>query len=253
MANTELESQGIDPSEDPLWARIEAYEFDALDPDQPFAARLARENVWTVDYAERVIEEYRRFCYLAVRAEHPVVPSDQVDRVWHLHIGYSRSYWQEFCARVLEFDLHHEPACSGGEAAERCRNAYAATLAAYERVSGEDPPADIWPAVEARFGRSGTARRVSTDEYLIIRRPSKGMLWAVQVSLVLAALFFLWQGKLATALVIGIAAAALSVYRDRTDNAWKVHPWRDGEDGGLGTGGCFGRNRRDVGGGSDQR
>ena len=106
MANTELESPDLDPSQDPLWARIEAYEFDALDPGQPFVRRLAKENLWTEPYAERVIEEYRRFCYLAVQAGHPVVPSDEVDQVWHLHLGYSRDYWQEFCANVLGFDLH---------------------------------------------------------------------------------------------------------------------------------------------------
>lgn len=47
--------------------------------------------------------------YLAVRANHPVTPSDEVDQAWHLHLTYSRSYWDEFCGAVLEEVVHHDP------------------------------------------------------------------------------------------------------------------------------------------------
>lgn len=241
MANSELERADLDPMQDPLWARIEAYEFDALDPGEPFAARLARENRWSDDYAERVIEEYRRFCYLAIRAGHPVVPSDQVDQVWHMHMGYSRDYWQVYCANVLGDDLHHSPARTDAADAAQCRAWYEATLATYERISGERPPADIWTEADIRFGRDGAMRRVSAAEYLIIRRPPKGLLWVIQVGLILLTLYFLWQGALMVAIGTGAVTGALALYRDRTDNRWKARPWRDGEDGGVGTGGCSSR------------
>jgi hypothetical protein len=32
---------------------------------------------------------------------HIVTPSEQVDQVWHLHLTYTRSYWDEFCPNVL--------------------------------------------------------------------------------------------------------------------------------------------------------
>jgi len=181
-----------------------------------------------------VIEEYRRFCYLAGRAGHPVVPSDAVDQVWHLHLGYSRQYWQEFCARVLGFDLHRAP--TRADAVDEDRQSYDATLAAYERISGERPPEDIWPAANPRFGGDGTMRRVSTADYLIIRRPPKSMLWATQLGLILGALYSMWHGAYTIAVLVGVAAGALAIYRDWTDNPVKTRPWRDGDDGGLGTG-----------------
>ena len=72
--------------------RILAYSFDEEEEAYPFAARLARENDWSRDFADRVIAEYRRFAFLALAADHPVTPSDQVDQVWHLHLLYTRSY-----------------------------------------------------------------------------------------------------------------------------------------------------------------
>ena len=76
MAGTELDRPDIDPSTDPLWQRLEAFDLDAVDAEFTFSDRLARDNGWKPDYARRVIEEYKRFCYLAVRAGHDVTPSD---------------------------------------------------------------------------------------------------------------------------------------------------------------------------------
>ena len=80
MASTEFHNHDPDPAQDPLWHRIEAFDFNALDETLPFAQRLARENGWTPDYAARVVEEYKRFCYLAICAGHAVVPPDQIDQ-----------------------------------------------------------------------------------------------------------------------------------------------------------------------------
>jgi hypothetical protein len=248
MSNAEPEIPDIDPSEDPLWARIEAYAFDALDPGVPFAARLARENMWTVEYARRVIEEYRRFCYLAVRAPHPVVPSDAVDQAWHLHLDYSREYWDGWCGGTLECDLHHEPTRDGEEGADRSRDWYRATLDTYERMSQEAPPADIWPGVDSRFGRIGAMRRVDSADYMIVRRPPKGIFWAAQVLFAVIALYLLWRQEYWPAVTVGAMAGVLAIYRDRTDNIWKTKPWRDGDDDGFLPGGCNSRrrDRRDM-------
>ncbi len=87
----------MDPSTDDLadapglYQRICPFTFDRGDGQLPFATRLARENGWSLAYARRAIEEYRRFVFLALVAGHPVTPSDQVDQVWHLHLTYTRS------------------------------------------------------------------------------------------------------------------------------------------------------------------
>jgi hypothetical protein len=58
-----------------LWRSIQDFSFDEADVTFTFGRRLARENGWTLSYAYRVIEEYRRFVFLAKTAGHPVTPS----------------------------------------------------------------------------------------------------------------------------------------------------------------------------------
>ena len=91
-----------------LFTKIKTFAFDKPGTKFTFAQRLARENGWSIEYTNRVIEEYRKFIFLAVVAEHLVTPSEQVDRVWHLHLTYTRSYWNEFCPNVLGQPLHHQ-------------------------------------------------------------------------------------------------------------------------------------------------
>lgn len=242
MATLEPITPPVDPSDDPLWHGIDAVDFDELGTPYSFARRLADENGWTPNYAARVIDEYKRFCYLAVRAGHAVVPSDAIDQVWHLHLAFSDHYWRVFCGEVLGMDLHHCPANGGDpEDAADHRESYAETIRSYVRLSGELPPTDIWPDTETQFGPGVAMRRVNPADYLIIRRPPKGLLWALQVALIFAILYFLYQANFTMAIVLGIATVGLALYRDRTDNRWKIKPWRDGDDGGVGTGGCSSR------------
>jgi uncharacterized protein (TIGR04222 family) len=151
--------------------RLNDYSFDRPDAALPFSQRLAKENRWSRDYTDRAIREYKRFAFLAVVAGHPVSPSDQVDQVWHLHLTYTRSYWQEFCDEILNFPLHHEP--TQGGAAERAKHHdwYCATLASYDRIFGEAPPADFWPAANVRFGPSQQYARLNTQQHWILPKP----------------------------------------------------------------------------------
>ncbi len=136
-----------------LLARIEAFAIDGPDlPALPFAARLAREHGWSRAFAERTIREYKRFVFLAMTAGRPVCPSEQVDAVWHLHLTYTRSYWKRFCGDTLGQPLHHEPTKGGGEEASKHLRMYADTLAAYRTAFGHEPPADLWPDADTRFG-----------------------------------------------------------------------------------------------------
>lgn len=153
-----------------LWQSIADHEIGAPDASLTFAARLARENRWEAAYAERVIGEYRRFCYLAVTAGHPVTPSDAVDQVWHLHLTYSRDYWEVFCPQVLSTNLHHGPTQGGPAEHQRYYRQYAATLASYETIFGEIPPPDIWPAAHRRFTIDTKAVRVNFFDVIILPR-----------------------------------------------------------------------------------
>lgn len=151
-----------------LYARILAFPIDEGTPDLSFEQRLARENAWDIGFARRVVFEYRRFVYLAMTAGHPVTPSDQVDQAWHLHLTYSRSYWERLCGAVLERPLHHGPTRGGPAEAVRFDRQYERTLESYRAAFGAEPPADIWPPAAVRFGEDLRFVRVNTARNWVI-------------------------------------------------------------------------------------
>ncbi len=158
------------PHDDPLWDRLQAVELDQEAAEQPFSLRLARENGWSRYFARRAVEEYKKFCYLAVRMRYPVTPSDQVDQVWHLHLLYTWHYWEEFCPKVLECKLHHGPTRGGTAERAKFRTWYENTLHSYRQIFGL-PPDDIWPSAEARFTQAGAYRRVNVNEQWLLPNP----------------------------------------------------------------------------------
>lgn len=152
-----------------LWARINAWHPDKAGVSLSFSRRLANENGWTRRYALRATEEYKRFAYLACVAAHPVTPSEAVDQVWHLHLIYTRSYWDEFCGQVLRRSLHHSPTEGGIMEARKYYAQYERTLEAYIREFGEEAPADIWPPAPKRFaGRQW--RWVNLRQFWVLKR-----------------------------------------------------------------------------------
>jgi hypothetical protein len=169
-----------------LWDRVRAFDIDGEPRALSFAARLARENGWAAGYAARVVVEYKRFALLAATGAEPVTPSDQVDQAWHLHLTYTRSYWDRFCA-VLGVPLHHEPTKGGPAEGAKFDEQYRATLARYRAVFGADPPADIWPPAAVRFGDDLHFVRVNTRRYRVFPR-LRTLLRAVLPLVLLAAL-----------------------------------------------------------------
>lgn len=163
-----------------LWERIERHIIGPSDASFSFADRLARENRWTMDHANRVIGEYKRFCYLARTAApgEQVTPSDAVDQAWHLHLTYSCDYWEVFCPEILGADFHHGPTAGGTVERARYYDQYAATLKAYENTFGAPPPADIWPDANRRFQIDPHGVRVNPKDAMILARPG-AWLWAI--------------------------------------------------------------------------
>ncbi|MCA9160733.1 MAG: hypothetical protein KDA51_00850 [Planctomycetales bacterium] len=84
-----------------LWSQLELFQLDVPTHGLVFSERLARENAWSPSYTRRAIAEYKRFLYLAMTSSHVVCPSDAVDQVWHMHLTYTRSYWNDLCGELL--------------------------------------------------------------------------------------------------------------------------------------------------------
>ncbi len=174
----------------PVWEKLSRYTIGPDNADLSFAERLARENGWRLVQAERVIEEYRRFCFLAMVADHPVTPSDAVDQAWHLHLTYTRDYWERFCPDVLGRPLHHGPTAGGAAEHRRYFEQYAATLRSYERGFGAPPPADLWPSAKRRLIEDPKARRIHPRDGIVI---SRAVLWtAALTAAALAAAHVQW-------------------------------------------------------------
>ena len=151
-----------------LYERIQAFSLDKPDAQLSFSNRLARDNGWPLQYARQAIEEYKKFAFLAVVAGHPVTPSDQVDQVWHLHLTYTRSYWEEFCSQVLRTPLHHDPTLGGEAENQKFDDWYSKTLESYEQFFEVKPPLEIWSTLEDRFGRDLQFVRINAQQNWVL-------------------------------------------------------------------------------------
>lgn len=159
--------------EDDLWRALQALSIGESDSVLTFVARLARENAWSQAHAQQAIEEYKRFVYLIAKSGQELTPSDAVDQVWHLHLTYTRCYWEGMCQQVLGFALHHQPTRGGDSQLAHFKQTYANTLALYRQVFGQQPPAEIWPAVEQRFRNGKAFQRINRRDNWLIRKPRR--------------------------------------------------------------------------------
>ncbi|MEZ6016229.1 MAG: hypothetical protein R3F49_14005 [Planctomycetota bacterium] len=169
-----------------LWSRLQRFEFDAPGASLSFSKRLARDNGWSHAFALRVIEEYRRFLYLCCAAGHPVTPSDEVDQAWHLHLCYTRSYWEDLCSETLGRPVHHGPTRGGRSEGAKFEDWYERTRASYRAHFGAEPPLDLWPSNAVRFGSQRFERVDRAQQLVIPRRAVRSSVAAFAASLALA-------------------------------------------------------------------
>lgn len=166
------------PLSDPaLWRRLQAFSFDQAGAALPFSVRLAREHDWSLRFAQRAVEQYRRYLYLTQVSDRPVCPSEEVDAVWHLHLCYTRSYWDELCGAVLLRPLHHDPTEGGPAQLDYHSRMYDDTLAAYLREFDASPPRLLWPNTEERFSQTRQPRTVDPSRYWLVRKPQLARAW----------------------------------------------------------------------------
>jgi len=161
----------MNSSERELLDELHALQIDEAGAELSFAQRLAKENGWSQEFADRVIAEYKRFLFLAATCEHVVCPSEQVDQAWHLHLTYTRSYWDDLCRRVLGRPLHHSPTKGGRAELAKFVDLYNLTLDSYVAAFGQAPPDDIWSPTKQRFGDDAKHVTLNTARYWIIPKP----------------------------------------------------------------------------------
>lgn len=158
-------------SQEILWQKIKNFELDNPVARFSFSDRLAAENQWTLEYALRVIEEYKKFMFLICISGQHLTPSDQVDQVWHLHLLYTQSYWIEFCEETIQRKIHHGPTKGGKSEHTKFENWYTKTLEMYLQTFSTHAPSDIWPEKKIRFTEIHFAR-INTRKHWIIPKPS---------------------------------------------------------------------------------
>ena len=132
-----------------------------------FLQRLCRENRWTPHQGQSAIDEYKKFLYLATVSSDPVTPSDAVDQVWHLHLAYTHSYWEEL-PRILGRTLHHGPTHGGPDEDRKFELWYERTKSLYAAEFSAPPPTDLWPPSQERFRPSQRFLRLDASRYWLI-------------------------------------------------------------------------------------
>lgn len=164
------QAKTMTPDQKSIWKQIQQEDLDGYGSAFPFSARLAHENRWSPSYASRVVDEYKRFCFLCVVSGHPVTPSYAVDEAWHLHLLYTDHYWNVWCREILGREFHHGPTRGGAGEAAKFDDWYQKTLQSYAHYFGETPPEDIWPSPEARAS-TPIPIKVNSKDYWIIPKP----------------------------------------------------------------------------------
>lgn len=157
------------PKEQDLYQKICRFNLDDPDALFPFSHKLSWECRWTEIYTLRAIQEYKKFIFLAMVAEHIVSPPEPVDKVWHLHLLYSYSYWHQFCGELLHKELHHSPSSGGHKEEAKYLQLYQQTLATYQHYFGT-PPKDIWPDPHLR-GKPIAFHWVDSHKYWFFPKP----------------------------------------------------------------------------------
>jgi hypothetical protein len=158
----------------PRYRAIWAHPLERPDWQMDIPRRLALELGLTNKEAAAAIEEYRRFAFLAAVCPHPVTPPDQIDMVWHLHLLYTRDYWQQFCPVALGRELHHGPTMGGAQEENRYYEQYAQTLASYAKWFGP-PPEKWWPPARKRFEPIRNWRWIYLPDFIVLPRPIRAL------------------------------------------------------------------------------
>lgn len=84
-----------------LWHRLEGYSFHERPLTMSLIGRLEEETGHPRGICYTLVEEYRRFMYLAGSTDETLSPSPIVNIAWRLHMDDSEAYFEDFCPRIL--------------------------------------------------------------------------------------------------------------------------------------------------------
>jgi hypothetical protein len=119
---------------------MEWWDITLDDNSNEFVLRIMKENNWEKLYTYKVIIEYKKFVYLSIKKN--VVPSYEIDQVWHTHMLYSKDY-KKMCNQ-LGFYLHHQPTSkTKPDIFKKCVT-YGETKFLYYVTFKKRPPENIW-------------------------------------------------------------------------------------------------------------
>ncbi|HBB34629.1 MAG TPA: hypothetical protein DC064_23305 [Cyanobacteria bacterium UBA9273] len=72
---------------------------------------------WTRQQALHAIQSYKTFLFVSyLYPQIVLVPTQEIDRVWHAHILHTRQYRQD-CEMLFGYFIDHEPDCKLGDRA----------------------------------------------------------------------------------------------------------------------------------------
>ncbi|MEL6193852.1 MAG: hypothetical protein AAFR66_17450, partial [Bacteroidota bacterium] len=101
---------------------------------------------WSSERAEKAISEYQDFLCVSYfrKGKILVVPSEEVDEVWHTHIMDTRKYASD-CEKAFGRLIHHSPYLGLDEekGEEELQRAIKSTRKAYKKILKKDLPADF--------------------------------------------------------------------------------------------------------------
>eukprot|EP00343_Euplotes_focardii_P009474 CAMPEP_0205828048 /NCGR_PEP_ID=MMETSP0206-20130828/33952_1 /ASSEMBLY_ACC=CAM_ASM_000279 /TAXON_ID=36767 /ORGANISM="Euplotes focardii, Strain TN1" /LENGTH=340 /DNA_ID=CAMNT_0053129497 /DNA_START=749 /DNA_END=1771 /DNA_ORIENTATION=+ len=114
-----------------------------------FDQYVSQELMVSLDQAQDMIFEYRRYIFLYGLTSFKLYPSEQVEKVWLIHMAFGPNYI-DFCTKTISFVPYHVP-YTGNTNGYDDRQEYANTLSFYQAVFNVLPCTSVWPPVEFRF------------------------------------------------------------------------------------------------------
>ena len=126
---------------DPLWLKLNLMNAEGLQAFAPVMQTMQQHMGSNAEMGQQVIEEYRKFLFLSMRAGHQVIPPGVINDVWMMHMQTAQNYWENLGKMITE-----RPVVQGVDAKNIASMAdtWAATLKSYELIFGAKPPAEIW-------------------------------------------------------------------------------------------------------------
>jgi hypothetical protein len=126
---------------DPLWLKLAGMNIQGAQAMAPYLQMLEKQMGWSAGMASRVVDEYRKFLFLALRAGHQVIPPGMFQDMWTSQMQTA----QDMFAQLGQV-LGEKPAGGGFDASafKAATDPWKQTLDSYEKLFGMAPPMDIW-------------------------------------------------------------------------------------------------------------